>query len=278
MKRKIIEIDEKKCDGCGLCIPGCPEGALQIIEGKAKLVKDFYCDGLGACIGHCPQGAITVIEREAEEYDERAVMTNVIKQGDEVIQQHLDHLREHNEQELLGQAERILTESKEQKVELRMIEEIKAAGCPGSQNQTFSVKPAQSQTSEQIPSSLGHWPVQMHLISPMAPQYRDSDLLLAADCVPFALANFHQKYLTGKTLAIACPKLDQGQEIYLEKLKALIDQANVQSIAVMVMQVPCCSGMVQLAQTALQQAKRSVPLKVTVVDVHGEILNEVEMN
>jgi len=268
MIRKIIEIDEDKCDGCELCIPSCPEGAIQLIDGKAKLVKDFYCDGLGACLGHCPQKAISVIEREAEAYDEVKVMENVMEQGEDVIRQHLDHLREHDEQDNLQQAIKILSNRT-----------TSVQACPGSLNQSFATAQQHNQIhTEDVPSALSHWPIQMHLISPMTPQYKNADLLLAADCVAFSMGNFHQKYLGGKTLAIACPKLDQGMDIYLEKLKRLIDHANIQSISVMVMQVPCCSGLVQLANTALQQSNRSVPLKVTVIGIKGEVLQEVELD
>ena len=267
MIRKIIKIDESKCDGCELCIPSCPEGAIQMVNGKAKLVKDFYCDGLGACLGHCPQGAISVIEREADAYDEVKVMENVMVQGEEVIQQHLQHLKEHNEQENLQQAIKILSNRSHA-----------GHSCPGSQNQTFTKAPGSGEeTQMNTPSALSHWPIQMHLISPMAPQYKNADLLLAADCVAFSMGNFHQKYLNGKTLAIACPKLDQGMDVYLDKLKGLIDHAGVKSISVMVMQVPCCSGLVQLAQTALQQSNRKILLKVTVVGIKGEVLQEVEL-
>jgi ferredoxin len=277
MLRKIIEIDEEKCDGCGLCIPGCPEGALQLIDGKAKLVKDFYCDGLGACIGHCPQGAITVIEREADAYDEQAVMKNIIKQGPAVIEQHLEHLREHGEHDLLREAEQLLDKHKQPAAELMMFHEPKPAACPGSQNMTFASESSDSDTQESIPSSLTHWPVQMHLISPQAPQYQGAELLLAADCVAFAMADFRQKYLKNRKLAIACPNLDQPQDIYLSKLKSLIDDADIKSLKVLIMQVPCCSGLVHLAQQALQQAQRKIPLKAIVIAINGEVLNEAEI-
>jgi ferredoxin len=273
MLRKIIEIDEAKCDGCGLCIPACPEGAIQLVEGKAKLVRDFYCDGLGACLGHCPQGAITVIEREAEEYDERQVIHNVMAQGDQVVRQHLQHLREHGETHYLNEALTILKETQEHKTGLEMLQ--MHSSCPGSQSLTFD-RPAVASpgTAAEIPSSLSHWPVQMHLISPMAPHYRDSEVVLAADCVAFSMADFHHNYLKGKTLAIACPKLDTNQQVYLEKLKLLIDKAEIRALNVMIMQVPCCSGLLQLAKTALQQAQRKIPLKATVVGIRGEILDE----
>jgi ferredoxin len=273
MLRKIIEIDEAKCDGCGLCIPACPEGALQLINGKAKLVRDFYCDGLGACLGHCPQGAIMVIEREAEAYDERKVMQNVMVQGQEVIDQHLQHLREHGEEHYLNEAVTILNEKRTDKTGLEML--TKHSTCPGSQSFSFAAPWAAANTpAETSPSALSHWPIQLHLISPLAPHYRNAQLVLAADCVAFSLADFHQKYLAGKSLAIACPKLDQNQQVYLEKLKILIDKGGIKGLQVLVMQVPCCSGLLQLAQRALEQSPRKIPLRATVVGIRGEILEQ----
>jgi len=167
MLRKIIEIDEEKCDGCAECIPGCPEGALQIVDGKAKLVNDVYCDGLGACLGHCPQGAINVIEREADEYDEVQVIENVMKQGDDVLQAHLEHLKEHGEDEILEQAKTYLKNHHSDKPDLAMMQP-KPSGCPGSQNLEFKSPQPAAKTNESVPSYLTHWPIQMHLISPMA--------------------------------------------------------------------------------------------------------------
>jgi Fe-S-cluster-containing hydrogenase component 2 len=275
MLRKIIEIDEEKCDGCALCIPSCPEGAIQMVDGKARLVKDFYCDGLGACLGNCPQGAISVIEREADAYDERAVMKNMIARGEDVVNQHLVHLKEHGEDDLLREAEHILEEYKNRQDGLNMFQTETGGGCPGSQSMSFGNNQKLPQPAGDLPSALTHWPVQMHLISPQASHYHGADILLAADCVAFTMADFHQKYLNGKKLAIACPKLDQGQEIYLEKLQALIDQARINSISVMVMQVPCCSGLVQLARAAVQSAQRDIPLKVSVIGINGRVLREI---
>jgi NAD-dependent dihydropyrimidine dehydrogenase PreA subunit len=275
MIRKIIEIDEEKCDGCGLCIPACPEGALKLIDGKAKLVKDFYCDGLGACLGHCPQGAIQVIERDAEAYDESLVMENVMAQGEEVIHQHLEHLRESGEQEALQQALAILEKKKNSISEKKMPPTFSA--CPGSQAQSFNQLKNAQPADLPADSALTHWPIQMHLISPHSPHYLDSDLLLAADCVAFSLGNFHQSYLAGKKLVIACPKLDRGQEIYLEKLKTLIDEARIKSLRIMVMQVPCCSGLVQLAKSAVEQTHRKIPIDITIVGVQGQILDEFQI-
>jgi ferredoxin len=277
MKRQIIEIDEELCDGCEECIPGCPEGAIQIIDGKARLISDLFCDGLGACIGTCPQGAITVIEREAEPYDEVKVMENIIKQGENTIKAHLKHLHDHGENEFLNTALTFLEEHDIAVPEYKAQESSCASGgCPGSQSMAFvdKIESPESVSTTDVPSALTHWPIQMHLVSPMAPHFAGSDLVLGADCVAFSMGNFHQKYLSGKTLAIACPKLDQQQQIYLEKLKVLIDEAKINTLTVMIMQVPCCRGLLMLAQQAVQMANRKIPVKAIVVGIQGEILED----
>jgi Fe-S-cluster-containing hydrogenase component 2 len=273
MIRQIIEIDEEKCDGCELCIPGCPEGAIQMVDGKAKMVNDVYCDGLGACLGHCPQGAITVIEREADEYNETEVMENIMQQGHDAVQAHLAHLSEHGEEELLREAKEVLLKAGKKPVGLEMAAP-KPSGCPSSQSMAFNKPTNVAQSTEDIPSSLTHWPIQLHLLSPMAPHYAGSDLVLAADCVAFSMGDFHQKYLQGKTLAIACPKLDSSQNIYLEKLKHMIDDAKINTLTVLIMQVPCCSGLLQMAQQALAESSRKIPIKAAVVGIQGDILKE----
>jgi ferredoxin len=279
MKRKIISIDEEKCNGCGNCIPGCPEGAIQMIDGKARLISDLFCDGLGACLGHCPEGAITIEEREAEPYDETKVMANIVRQGKNVIAAHLVHLRDHNEREYLKQALAYLHDHQV----ANPLEELKTmnhhnppGGCPGSKSMEFSTprEEAAGNSEGSRPSQLNHWPIQLHLMSPNAAQYQGKDVLLAADCVPFAMAEFHRDYLKGKSLAIACPKLDVGQEVYLEKLTSLIDQARINTLHVMIMQVPCCGGLLRLAQTAVERATRKVPVKCTVVSLQGDVLQE----
>ncbi|MCX7826519.1 MAG: 4Fe-4S binding protein [Verrucomicrobiae bacterium] len=277
MKRKIIEIDQEKCDGCGLCLPACPEGALQLRDGKARLLSDSFCDGLGACLGHCPRGAITVKEREAEPYDERKVIANIIQQGPRVIREHLKHLKEHAEHDYLAQAAAVLKASGiENPLNGETKHMTRAAahrGCPGSQSASF-VAPPQPGANEAgpRPSQLTHWPIQLHLLSPTAPQYRGRDVLLAADCVAFAVGDFHKEHLQGRSLAIACPKLDDGQEVYVEKLRAMMDDAKINTLTVMIMQVPCCRGLLNLAQEAVAQAKHKVPLKTVVVGLRGEIV------
>lgn len=274
MKRNIINIDEQKCNGCGLCIPNCPEGAIQIIDNKARLVSDLMCDGLGACLGHCPQGAITVIERDAEAYDEYKVMANIVEKGPNTIKAHLVHLKEHDEMNLYQQAVQYL---KDNNIAIPHVDnESKAAhsgGCPGAK--TMSFKKTVSQTPDTpVSSELSHWPVQLHLISPNSAHYKNSDMVLAADCTAFSFGDFHSKFLKGKSLAIACPKLDEGLDIYLQKLIALIDIAQINTLTVVIMQVPCCGGLLNIAQTAVSQASRKIPVKKVVISLHGEILTE----
>ena len=303
MKREIIQIDEEKCDGCGICIPNCHEGALQIIDEKAVLISDLMCDGLGACIGHCPQDALTIEEREAEPYDEIAVMKEMIQKGKNVVTAHMKHLKDHQEHAFLKQGVQFLLENKE-KLDFNPVEiiqevhhhdkpqnisqETKApepselhmqsgCGCQGSQEMSFQAggqaEPAGEGVSDQ-PSALRQWPVQMHLINPGAGYFKDSDLLMSADCVAYSLGNFHAKHLQNKSLVIACPKLDSNMEVYEQKLTALIDHAGVNTITVMIMEVPCCGGLIQLVQSATSKAQRKVPVKAVQVGIQGEILAE----
>jgi len=279
MLRKIIQIEEEKCDGCGECIPNCAEGALQIIDGKARLISDLFCDGLGACIGHCPQNAITVVEREAEPYDEKQVMEYIVKGGSNVINAHLLHLKEHKEFDLFTQALDYLNDNG---IENPLLKEIEAAekpissGCPGSREMSFNQHEDEKILEEEGTriSYLRQWPVQLHLVSPNAGFFKNADLLLAADCVPIAYPDFHKDFLQGKSIAIACPKLDANKQIYLQKLVQMISDAKINFITVVIMQVPCCSGLFQLAMQAVEQAGREIPVKVVVVGIHGEILQE----
>lgn len=275
MKRKIITIDEKKCTGCGNCIPACPEGAIQIIDGKARLISDLFCDGLGACIGNCPEGAITIEEREAEPYNERKTMENIVKQGDNVIKAHIEHLRAHNEEKYLKEALDFLKEKGYDMNEFdkrdKAHSHLHSGGCPGSRNIIFDKKDA-SEYKGEIPSYLKHWPIQLHLISPLASQYQNADVILVADCVAYAFGDFHRKFLSGKSIAIACPKLDEGKEIYIEKIRALIDEANIKSLTVIIMQVPCCSGLLKLTQEANSKAKRKIEIECVVIGIDGRLL------
>lgn len=276
MKRKIITIDERKCDGCGLCVPECHEGALQIIDGKARLISDLFCDGLGACLGHCPQGALEIIEREAEPYNESKVMDYIVKGGANVIKAHLEHLIDHNELDYVTEAIEYLNERNIPIPDLKK-EKEKHTGCPGSAEMNFEQNSDSEETGNRV-SHLKQWPVQMHLVSPEAQYYRNSDLLLAADCCGFAYPDFHKDFLKDKSLAIACPKLDTNKNVYLDKLISMINNANIQSITVLVMQVPCCSGLVQLAQQAMEFAENPIPIYVKVIGIEGSIIKEIQFN
>lgn len=282
MLRKIVNIDEALCDGCGLCVPECHEGALQIIDGKARLISDLFCDGLGACLGHCPQGAITIDVREAEPYNETKVMDYIVKGGPNVIKAHLEHLVDHNEMEYFQEAVEYL---KINNIANPATEKIKtteqkhsACGCPGSKEMSFDVEEKEEDETGKRKSYLTQWPVQFHLVSPYANYYQNSDLLLTADCVPFSYPAYHKDFLKDKSLAVACPKLDSNQQVYHDKLLAMINEANLQSITVMIMQVPCCSGLYHLAKDAIEESGKNIPLKVIVVGINGEILKEVQVN
>ena len=275
-KRKIITIDENKCNGCGACIPNCPEGAIQIIDEKARLISDIFCDGLGACLGHCPEGAISIEEREAEIYDEKKVMENVVKQGKNTILAHLNHLKDHGETTYLNQALEYL---RDHDITIDFDHQKKNTfhpeGCPGAQTIDFKNEKTPNQKNKNSQNSqLRQWPIQMHLISPNASYFQKSDLLLAADCVAYSLGNFHNNYLTNRTLAIACPKLDTNREIYLQKLISLIDDAQINTLTVITMQVPCCQGLLVMAKNALKQAERTIPIKHVMVNIKGEIQKE----
>jgi NAD-dependent dihydropyrimidine dehydrogenase PreA subunit len=276
MKRQIIVIDQEKCNGCGLCVSDCPEGALRVIDGKARLVGDLLCDGLGACMKSCPEDAISVEEREAEPYSEIRVLENIIPQGRNVLQAHLEHLINHGQSEYMQQATAYLRE-KQIAVELPQESagcQTSGGHCPGSQSRAFVAPQAEEDEGPARPSQLTHWPIQLHLISPSAPHFRNSDLLVAADCAAFSYGDFHKDFLKGKTLTIACPKLDAGQEVYQQKLTALIDQAEVKSIGVVIMQVPCCGGLLRHVVDAASRAKRRIPVRCVVVGLQGEILRE----
>lgn len=275
MKRKIIKIDEELCNGCGQCVEGCHEGALQLINGKAALVSELYCDGLGACIGDCPQGAITEEEREAEAYDEKAVMERLLPKGIEVIKAHLKHLNDHGETGLLQEGMEYLVEHNIPIPSFKQEHsEKKACGCPGSKEQVFDLPSNSENVQVKATSTLQQWPVQLHLLSPMASFLKGADLLVAADCCAYTMGNFHADFLKGKRLAIACPKLDSGIDSYIEKITAMIDEGGINTLTVMIMEVPCCSGLLKICQEARKQAKRNIPLKVIQVSLRGEIMKE----
>jgi ferredoxin len=305
MKRKIIQIDDEKCNGCGVCIPDCPEGALQMIDGKARLVSDLFCDGLGACIGTCPQGAITTIEREAEAYNERRVMSeNIIPKGQNTIKAHLKHLKDHNEAEYYQQAVDVLTE---QGIEIPKEEKPASlpCGCPGTLAKSIEKKEeavtkhnginnrniksgnyAQSPQKD-IPnknalvhnaecssgpsSQLSQWPIEMHLLSPDAGYFKDADILVAADCTAFSYGNFHNEFLKGRKLIIFCPKLDSSAEAYIEKLTAIFERNDIKSVTVARMEVPCCGGTTAIVEEALSRSGKDIPLNVTIINIDGTL-------
>jgi ferredoxin len=259
--RELIRIDEALCDGCGQCVPACAEGALAVIDGKAKLVSDVYCDGMGACLGHCPQGAITIERVEARPFDAAAVAA--ARHAADSRQPAAD-ARATPAEPTLGAAHGAGAAAGHGEA---------GGACPGSRTLDFRSRPPAAAPGAGQPSALRQWPVQLHLLSPAAPFFRGADVLLAADCVAFAVGDFHAAHLAGHALAIACPKLDVQQESYRDKLAAMIDQSGIASLTVMIMQVPCCGGLAQLALHAAARASRTVPMRYVVVGVHGEILD-----
>ena len=271
MKRQIIEINEEKCNGCGLCIPNCPEGALQIIDGKARLISDLFCDGLGACIGECPEGAITTVEREAEPYDEAKVMENIIKAGANTIKAHLKHLKDHDQKEYFGQAVAILLRKG---LPIPKIEEesCSSGGCPGVAAHSIEREenPIPVKNLE-IKSELKQWPTQMHLMNPDAAYLENADLLIAADCTPFAYADFHRKFLKGKIVINFCPKLDSGIDSYIEKLASILKHKNIKSLSIVKMEVPCCGGVEYIVQKALEKAGKSMMVNLKIISIDGNI-------
>ena len=278
MKRKIILIDEERCTGCGDCIPNCPEGALQIIDGKARLVSDLLCDGLGACVGECPTGALTIVEREAEPYDERKVIQSMIQHGPNTIKAHLKHLEDHKEFQYLAMAKEVLMKELghipgdyEKPVHGRH-----GGGCPGSRAQVLKTEtPKQQDTTGQVrpqQSELRQWPIQLQLLNPYAPFFDNADLLVTADCVPFTFPDFHQRFLKGKILIVFCPKLDTTLQQYVEKLTVIFQEHEIKSITIVRMEVPCCYGTVRIVEEALKAAKKNIIIKDNTISLRGEII------
>lgn len=243
VRRKIIEIDEHLCDGCGQCVPSCAEGAIQIVDGKAKLVSEIYCDGLGACLGECPQNALRVIEREAEDFDPEAV--------------------EHYLQE---------------KEKAEKAAEIAVPLCPSARLQTFTVSCEDANrpvSTERSASALCHWPVQIKLVPPTAPFLRGADLLVAADCTAFAYANFHEDFLKGRALLVGCPKLDNAQE-YMRKFAEIFSVTDVRSVTVLDMEVPCCSALPIIVKKGMEMAGKNIPMENVTISTQGEILQRAK--
>lgn len=260
VKRQIITIDEEKCDGCGACAPSCAEGALQVINGKARLVKESYCDGLGACLGECPQGALHVVEMEVEAYDEPAVLSYLQQTAPHRIEQHVAHLREH------GMASSYVDAP------------VGVAACPSVQARAweagrgaaplnlFDASPQESKAARQ-PSELRQWPVQLHLVPIQAPFYADADLALIADCAPFAEPNTHADFIKGHAIAVGCPKLDDGRA-YIAKLAQILRNNEIRSLTVVRMEVPCCGGLEYIARQAMALSGKELPLASIVVRIN----------
>ncbi len=237
--RDVVRIDETKCDGCGLCVDACAEGAIALVDGKARLVSESHCDGLGACLGQCPQAAITVERIDAAPFAEAAAPQPGPGAPPAIGPVHA------------------------------------ASACPGSRAVSFAAPvPAVEPDGPRRPSALRHWPVQLHLVAPTAPYFWGADVLLAADCVAYAVGDFHGDHLAGRSLAIACPKLDVRQDVYLDKIVAMIDEAEIASLTVMVMEVPCCGGLLRLAQAACARAARQVPMQTLVVGIRGDLVRD----
>ncbi len=237
MLRDIVKIDENKCNGCGLCIPACAEGAIQIIDGKARLVKDIFCDGLGACLGKCPQDAITIIQREAEEFNEKAAEGHVKN---------------------LQNVPVVDTQSK---------------GCPSTQEMQFeTIDKITKNIAEKRISQLSTWPIQLKLLPPQASFLKNADLLIAADCVPFTYADFHDEMLKNRVLAVGCPKLDDVS-LYRNKLAEIFRSNNIRSVTVVNMEVPCCFGLNRLVQEAMELSGTKIPLKQETISIKGEKLS-----
>ncbi|MCK9561223.1 MAG: 4Fe-4S ferredoxin [Bacteroidales bacterium] len=292
MIREIVKIDEDICNGCGDCIPNCHEGALQIIDGKARLINDLLCDGLGACIGYCPMGAISIEKRETEPYNETKVMEIMVEKGKNTVIAHLQHLKDHDEiafmqegiQYLKKHAKNLLFDAYEVIQSIHNYKKNTPAtnlvknNCVNNESIQFAAEkmsvniPHINQTSGQ--SQLRHWPIQLHLINPQAQHFQNADILIAADCVAFSLGNFHDTYLKGKSLAIACPKLDSNIDVYIHKLTEIIDYANIHTLTAMIMEVPCCKGLLQIVRKAVAQAQKKIPIHLIVIGIKGNIIDE----
>ncbi len=231
--RNIVIIDEEKCDGCGQCVNACAEGAIEIIDGKAKLVSEIYCDGLGACLGHCPRDAITIEKRQADQFDEEATQTHLAK-----------------EQQAQAQTDLV---------------------CPGVMDKKLREKsgPASSDAAA-VPSQLTHWPVQLKLVSPQASCFADADLLLVADCVPFAMGDFHNKFLKEHSVVIGCPKLDNA-DFYIEKLATILKANKLNSLTLLHMEVPCCFGLTHIARQAIASSGVDIAFEDITVSLDGNV-------
>ncbi len=230
--RNIVKIDEEKCNGCGQCVDACAEGAIELIDGKAKLVSEIYCDGLGACIGKCPEDAITIEQREAEDFDEEATKAHLAKV-----------------QKASAQTDFV---------------------CPGMMAKQLKEKGKTVDSSASVPSQLTHWPVQLKLVPPNAPYFAGADLLLVADCVPFAMGDFHNRFLKAHSVVVGCPKLD-NVDFYIEKLAQIIKANKLNSLKVIHMEVPCCFGLTHIARKAIEASGANIPFEDITIDLQGNV-------
>ena len=273
IKRNIIHIDEDKCNGCGQCVPACHEGAIKIIDGKARLAADSLCDGLGACLGECPQGAITIEERDAVSYNETEALENIMKEGAGAVEAHLKHLRDHGQTAYLKEAQNYL-HKKESVMKEPDLDKPLACGCPGSMMKDFRAVPKTQSAAAQGPvvSELRQWPVQLKLLNPSAPFFKDADIVVSADCAAFSYGDFHRKFLKDKVLVIFCPKLDDDLESYIEKLSAVFKANAVRSITIVRMEVPCCGGTSQIVEEALKRSGKNIIMKEYTISLQGEII------
>lgn len=305
MKRQIIKIDESKCDGCGLCIPECKEGAIQLIDGKARLISDLFCDGLGACLGHCPRNAITIEEREAVPYDEIKVLEIILKQPISVLKAHLAHLKEHKDILHYNQAIEFLNAkgikipSEDNEIDHHHKHQA-GSQCPGSMiidrreemghehqqhHHVGSQCPGsmiidrrdeliqESKCCESIQSELKQWPVQLHLVSPDAPYFKNAELVIMSTCGPIASAEIHQNYIKNRAIVVACPKLDYT-EPYTEKLSEIFKRANTTKIIVVIMQVPCCKGLMKITLDAIKLSNRNdIILEEHILGLDGKLIS-----
>jgi len=233
MRREIISIDEEKCDGCGVCIPACAEAALQLVDGKARLVKESYCDGLGACLNECPQGAITMEEREADAFNEEEVKVLHLKRKSEMV-------------------------------------DSMPCGCPSTTEQNWKAK--REKETMRLPSLLTHWPVKLRLVNTHTPSFRGEELVVAADCGPFAYGSFHQDFLDEKAVVIGCPKFDD-LEFYQEKLTEILKNSGIKKVIVVRMEVPCCSGWLTVVRNAVSDSGKDIAIEEKVIGIQGEILS-----
>ncbi|MEE9497639.1 MAG: 4Fe-4S dicluster domain-containing protein [Desulfobacterales bacterium] len=247
--RKIIEIDEELCDGCSNCVPSCAEGALKIVDGKARVIADIYCDGLGACLGECPMGALKIVERKADEFDEEAV-------------------------------EKLLAKKKQE--EPAQEAPAFSGGCPSARLQAFAPPESVAAPGPQADlsstdavdltqSALSHWPVQIMLVPPTAPFLKGADLLVLADCVPVAFPTVHRDFIKGKAVMMGCPKLDDAQH-YIEKFAQICKESGIKSITSVIMEVPCCGGLPMIVKKGMEMSGVAIPMEEVVISTRGQIL------